>query len=124
MSYILLIEDNQANADMANRALTAAGFEVQHHLRGLDGARTARVKRPSLILLDFDLPDIDGKALILTLKRQLGGIHSPPIVAFTAQIGRAEKQLAARFGCKAFVGKPFDPQQLVELVNELVHQPQ
>src|SRR5258708_39029877 len=117
--YILLIEDNQTNADMVKRVLNIAGYEVRHFMKGLDGTRAARAEIPSLILLDFDLPDIDGKNLILTLKRQLGGQAAPPIVALTAQTGDIERRIAARFGCDAFVSKPFEPQAFVELINKL-----
>ncbi len=120
MSYVLLIEDNQSNAEMVIRALSAAGFEICHCLTGLEGVRTARKERPDMILLDFDLPDIDGRTLILTLKKQLGDTKAPPIVAVTARTGDAEKHAAERLGCSAFVSKPFLPEHLIKLVERLL----
>jgi CheY-like chemotaxis protein len=119
MGYILLIEDNQDNADMMIRILQSAGLEVRHITKGLEGAQIARAKRPDLILLDFNLPDIDGRNLILTLKRQLGGAGAPPIIAVTARTGPMEEAVAARFGCDAFVRKPFDPEEFLALVLQL-----
>jgi DNA-binding response OmpR family regulator len=123
MSYILLIEDSPDNATMVIRLLQSADFEVRHALRGLEGARMAREDHPSLILLDFNLPDIDGRTLALQLKKQLGGEAAPPIVALTARTGEREMRLAAHFGCTAFVGKPFVPEELLRLVKSLVQMP-
>jgi DNA-binding response OmpR family regulator len=120
MSYILLVEDSPDNANMVIRLLQSAGFDVHHALRGLEGARMARENRPSLILMDFNLPDIDGRTLALQLKKQLGGDAAPPIVALTARTGEREMRLAAHFGCVAFVGKPFVPEELLKLVRSLV----
>jgi two-component system, cell cycle response regulator DivK len=120
MSYILLVEDNQANADMMMRILNTHGFEVRHYIKGLDGARAARAERPDVILMDFNLPDIDGRTLVLTLKQQLGGLNSPPIIAVTARTGAMEETLAKRFGCDAFISKPFDPQAFLSMVIQFV----
>jgi CheY-like chemotaxis protein len=120
MSYILLVEDNQENADMVIRLLRAANYKVRHTLRGLDGARMARQEIPAIILMDFNLPDIDGRTLVLQLKKQLGGPSAPPIVALTARTGDLEMRMAQNFGCTAFVSKPFVPAQFLELVKSLV----
>ncbi len=124
MTYVLLIEDNQQNADMMIQLLQSIGLEVKHFIKGLEGSQYARKERPDLILLDFNLPDIDGRTLILTLKRNLGDDAAPPIVAVTARTGQVEKTLAERFGCSAFVSKPFDPERFIAVVQQLVKQNQ
>lgn len=120
MPHILLIEDNQQNADMAIHILETAGYTVKHFLRGIEGASNARKDRPALILLDFDLPDIDGRTLILSLRKQLNGPTAPPIVAVTARTGHMEMAIAQRFGCSAFISKPYTPDRLLEVVRKLV----
>jgi len=120
MPYILLIEDNQATADMIVRIFSAVGYEIRHFIRGLDGAKMARQQRPSVVLLDFNLPDVDGRTMALVLKRQLGGRAAPPIVAVTARTGDGEMQVARSLGCDAFVPKPFVPEELLKLVRELI----
>jgi CheY-like chemotaxis protein len=120
MSYVLLVEDNQMNADMVIRLLQSANIEVRHTVRGLDGARIARQDRPALILMDFNLPDIDGRTMVLQLKKQLGGAAAPPIVALTARTGETEMRIAQKFGCTAFVSKPFVPEELLALIKSLV----
>ena len=122
MNYILLIEDNQQNADLVIQILQSAGIEVKHFISGLEAAQFARRQRPSVILIDFDLPDIDGRTLVLSLKKQLGGESAPPIVAVTARTGATEKRLAEQFGCDGFVSKPFKPDKLLSLIQDLVNQ--
>ena len=120
MAYILLVEDDQNNADLVIHLLKGLNIEVRHTLRGLEGALMARKDHPALILMDFNLPDIDGRTLVLQLKKQLGGAAAPPIVALTARAGESEARLAQRFGCSAFVSKPFEPEELIALVKRLV----
>ncbi len=116
-SYIMLIEDNKDNADMIAHILTSANYVVRHFTRGLDAAQEARRDKPALILMDFNLPDIDGRTLTPLLKKQLGGLQAPPIVACTARVGRLEARLAEQFGCDAFLGKPFSPEDLLTLIE-------
>lgn len=122
MAYILLVEDNQQNADMVILILQSAGLEVKHFLHGLEAAQFARQERPSLILMDFDLPDIDGRTLVLSLKKQLGGEQAPPIIAVTARTGDAERRVAEYFGWNGFVSKPFQPERLLNVIQRLLDQ--
>lgn len=119
MSYILLVEDNQDNADLMLRLLQTEGYQVIHFINGLDGVRQARQEQPALILMDFNLPDVDGRTLALTLKKQLtrSDMKAPPIIAVTARTGVHEEAMAAHFGCDAFVRKPFDPEAFLAVVR-------
>src|SRR5215475_5349200 len=120
MAYILLVEDNQANADMTIRILESAGHTVKHALRGFDGARMARSERPDIILMDLDLPDINGQQVALVLIKQLGGTSAPPIIAVTAKSGAFEMKIASRLGFSGFVSKPFRPEELLEVIQKLL----
>lgn len=120
MSYILLVEDNKDNADMIMHILTSAHYEVRHFSKGLPAAQEARRNKPQLILMDFNLPDVDGRTLSLVLTQQLGGAQSPPIIACTARVGTMEAKLAERFGCSAFLRKPFSPEDLLTLVQRFM----
>jgi DNA-binding response OmpR family regulator len=116
MSYVLLVEDNPDNAHMIIRLLESVGFSVIHCERGMDGVKQARKERPILVLMDFNLPDINGSVLILTMKKILGGVDSPPFIAVTARTGEVERSVAKRYGYDAFISKPFDPQEFVDTV--------
>jgi len=120
MSYILLVEDNLQNAELVIHILTTEGYTIKHFVRGLEAARHARQERPQLILMDFNLPDIDGRTLVLSLKKQLGDSKAPPIVALTARTGDTEMYLAQKFGCSAFISKPFTPERLLEVVKQMI----
>ena len=119
MPIILLIEDNQENADMTIRILQSAGYTVSHCLRGFEGAKIARREQPDVILIDFDLPDVDGRTMALLLRKQLGP-GAPPIVAVTARAGVAEMHLAEEYGCNGFVSKPFLPDELLQVVEQVL----
>lgn len=124
MSYILLVEDNQDNANMIMHILESEHYEVRHYKRGLPAAQAARQDRPDLIVMDFNLPDVDGRVLTLLLVQQLGGkMKAPPIIACTARVGTVETKLAEQAGCSAFLGKPFAPENLLTLVQRFVAPP-
>jgi DNA-binding response OmpR family regulator len=120
MSYILLIEDNQNNADMIIRLLESENYEVRHYSRGFDGMKAARKERPIMLLVDFNLPDVDGTNVVLVLKQQLGMHKAPPIIAVTARASVVDEQYAKKMGCDAFVTKPIDPAAFVALVNSFL----
>src|SRR5450432_183568 len=119
MTNILLVEDNQANADMTIRILESAGYEVKHCLRAFDGAQAARAERPDVILMDYDLPDFDGRTMTLLLKKQLRP-NPPPIVALTARTGVNEMRSAENYGFDGFISKPFLPDELLGIIKQVL----
>jgi len=120
MKTVVLIEDNLENAEMTVRILKSAGYEVTHCVRGLEGAKLVRRQQPDVVLIDFDLPDIDGCTLALLLKKQLGA-SSPPMVAVTARAGVTEMRQAEKFGCSGFVSKPFMPDDLLNVIGQILY---
>ena len=135
MAYILLVEDNQDYAELVMRTLRAAGYEVGHTAYGLESAAMSQQRRPDLILMDYDLPDIDGRNMILLIRKRLGDTgekgekgekdgkdrnSAPPIVAMTGRNSEADIRVSKRLGCAAFISKPFLPEELLELVQQLV----
>ncbi len=123
---ILLIEDDLDNADTFTRILQLRGdVTITHIANGLDGLRSARQDVYDLILIDFDLPDLHGTQIALTLASLMrrGRMPVTPLVALTAQSDGASQQWAARVGFDAFIGKPCSEDDLLLVVHQLTSVP-
>lgn len=116
---ILLIEDNPQNRYLASFLMEARGWEMVHAEDGPTGVDLATRTRPALILLDIQLPGMDGYAVARALRADpnLTGI---PIVAVTsyAMAGDRERCLAA--GCNGYIEKPIDPETFSAEVEQFV----
>ena len=120
---ILLIEDNQGNADIYIRMLNRNGFnDVVHKLSGVQGLTAARQDQFDLILIDFDLPDIHGIQVGLALATLMKNerMKTVPLVALTAQSDKASQTKAEQLGFDGFIGKPCLESDLVNAVRHLV----
>ena len=109
---ILLIEDNEQNRYLATFLLERHGYKVVPAADSRKGIEAARTLLPNLILLDIQLPVMDGYAVAQAL-RALEALRQTPIVAVTsyAMVGDREKALAA--GCNGYIEKPIDPETFV-----------
>lgn len=105
---ILLIEDNEQNRYLATFLLEHQGFAVVHAADGPAGIALASSRPPHLVVLDIQLPLMDGYAVARALRR-IESLRDTPIVAVTsyAMVGDREKALAA--GCDGYLEKPIDP---------------
>jgi CheY-like chemotaxis protein len=110
---ILLIEDNEHNRYLASYLLEQRGYAVVHAQDGPSAIAAVRDAMPDLILLDIQLPGMDGYAVARAL-RALDGALAIPIVAVTsyAMVGDREKALGA--GCDGYLEKPIDPHTFVD----------
>ncbi len=123
-SNILYIEDNPDNMMLVKRALESRGYTLIEARNGLDGVTAAEKNELDLILLDINLPDIDG----YEVARRLRGSVKPtlaytPIIAITANAlkGDAEKALAS--GCDVYMSKPINIRELWARVEAFVPAP-
>jgi CheY-like chemotaxis protein len=113
---ILVIEDNEQNLYLMRFLLEKHGFEIVEARDGREGIRQAAAVRPSVILLDIQLPLMDGYAVAAELRR-LPELRDTPIIAVTsyAMVGDRERVLAA--GATDYVEKPVDPDTFVDRVR-------
>lgn len=116
---VLLVEDNEANADMLSRRLTRQGFEVRLATDGLQAVEQAQRERPDLILMDISLPKIAGWEATRRLKAD-AATASVPIVALTAHAMVADRQKCLDAGCDEFETKPIDLKRLLEKMQALL----
>ncbi|TMF13041.1 MAG: response regulator [Chloroflexi bacterium] len=113
---VLLIEDNASNRELAKMVLTGNGFEVDVALDGDEGLHKARAKPYDLVLMDIELPGMDG----LTVTRMLRSdpkTSSMPIVALTANAMKGSEQEALAAGCSGYISKPIEVANFVERIS-------
>ncbi len=120
MAHILIIEDNENNLYLSTFILEKHGHRVSAARDGAEGIRLAKELRPDLILLDIQLPGMDGYAVAANL-RSNDATAAIPIVAITsyAMAGDRERILAA--GCQGCIEKPINPETFLD--QALVHLP-
>src|SRR5436305_29189 len=119
MGTILLIEDNHDCARTVNKIIEPRGHSVVHAATALDGLKLARSLRPDLILLDMDLPDLEGKVVVNQLRVD-PGFRAIPIIAFTAENSSRAKRMALAFGCTGFISKPIDTRTFPTQIESLI----
>lgn len=115
---VLLIEDNEQNRYLSTFLLERHGYRVDSAVDGPSGVDAARSNPPDLILLDIQLPQMDGYAVARAL-RAIPSLDDTPIVAVTsyAMIGDREKSLAS--GCDGYLEKPIDPDTFVQSIEQI-----
>lgn len=112
IATILLIEDNEQNRYLATYLLEQHGFNVVAAVDGITGIDLALKLHPELILLDIQLPCIDGYAVARTL-REFDELRSTPIVALTSYAMAGDREKALASGCNGYLEKPIQPDTLV-----------
>jgi len=119
MARILVVEDNVANRILARELLVAHGHEVLDAHAGREGVESARRDQPDLILLDLQLPDIDGYAVVRELRAD-ASTAGIPVVALTAFALEGDRERAIASGCDGYVTKPIRYKELLESIREVL----
>ncbi len=118
---ILYIEDNLENRTLAQRILMASGYEVVVVASGAEGLELAARERLTLILVDINMPEIDGYTVTSQL-REMPHLARVPIIALTANVMRGDREKTLAAGCDGYIQKPIDidlfPQQLARFIEE------
>jgi CheY-like chemotaxis protein len=119
MSKILIVEDNEMSRDMLSRRLVRRGFQVCTAVDGREGILQAIQNLPDLILMDMNLPEIDGWEATRTLKSDIRTAHIP-VIALTAHAMTGDRERALQEGCDDFATKPVDFTSLMETIQKFV----
>ena len=110
---VLYIEDNEDNMLLVQRALEARGYRLLKAMKGLDGVATAEKEQVDLILLDINLPDIDGHEVARRLRSSAKyELRRIPIIAVTANALKGDAQKALAAGCDVYMAKPINIREL------------
>jgi two-component system cell cycle response regulator DivK len=113
---ILVIEDHEENRRLLRDLLTSFGYELTEALTGEDGLAAAAASPPDLILMDIQLPGIDGYETTRRIKSNPALQHIP-VIAVTSYALSGDDVKAFAAGCDAYVTKPFDPAELLEKIK-------
>ncbi|MBP1599148.1 MAG: response regulator [Acidobacteria bacterium] len=116
---ILVIEDQEDNRRIMRDLLTTKGYDVIESVDGLDGVKTAETRRPDLILMDIQLPGIDGYEATRRIKAN-PEIRGTPIIVVTSYALSGDDVKAFQAGCDAYMAKPFSPRELLAKVREYI----
>jgi two-component system, cell cycle response regulator DivK len=119
---ILLIEDNEQNRYLATFLLEEQGFAVIHAADGPTGLDLASRERPDLILLDIQLPLMDGHAVARALRAN-PALADVPIVAVTSYAMAGDREQAISAGCDGYLEKPIDPDTFVPDITRYLYHP-
>lgn len=113
---ILVVEDHEDNRAILRDLLSNAGFEIIEAVNGEEGIRMAEAHRPDLILMDIQLPIVDGYEATRRIKAQ-EHLHAIPIIAVTSYALGGDEEKARSAGCDAYIIKPFKPWDLLAVVR-------
>jgi two-component system, cell cycle response regulator DivK len=116
---VLLIEDNEQNRYLATFLLERHGFTVVAASDGLRGIELAATLAPAIILLDIQLPAMDGYAVARAL-RQNAVLAKVPIIAVTSYAMPGDREKAMAAGCDGYIEKPIDPDRFVDEIRQFL----
>ena len=116
MKRILIIEDNEDNMYMIKFILEQNKYEVITSPTGLDGYNKAINEKPDLILMDIQLPDLNGLEVTKMIRQSVSGKFIP-IVALSSYAMTGDKEKTLEAGCTAYIEKPIDPETFMYKIN-------
>ncbi len=119
MQKILIIEDNEKVASALNIRIKSAGYETVVASDALSGVSTAVKCRPDLVLVDINLPAGNGFEVVERIRAQLPA--NAPVIFITASKQPGLESRAVEMGASGFVEKPYNPVQLLTLVDNILH---
>jgi CheY-like chemotaxis protein len=119
MTKILLVEDSEMSRDMLARRLARRGYEVVIAVDGGQGVTLARTEAPDLILMDMNLPVLDGSEATRQL-RAAPATRSIPIIALTAHAMSGDREKALEAGCDDYDTKPIELERLLGKIEVLL----
>lgn len=119
MAKVLVVEDNPSNLDLALEILHFQGYDTAVVTTGRECLAAVQREMPDLILMDLQLPGIDGLSLTKMIRKNSGTSHIP-VLALTAHANRDIREKAFKAGCNAFMEKPIRLETFRAAVKELL----
>ena len=118
-STILYVEDNADNRLLVRRILTAENYKLLEATDAVQAINLLETTTPDLILMDINMPDMDGYTLTTRI-RSMPGLERVPILALTANVMRGDKEKTLEAGCDGYIQKPLDVDQLIREIEKFL----
>jgi len=119
MARIIMADDDEIVGELASDALMAAGHAVGLLDNGADALRVIQARRPDLVILDCNMPEMSG-LLVLRQMRDSVDLCDTPVLILTGRQSARDTEIAFYEGASDYMKKPFDPDELVFRVNKLL----
>src|SRR5215207_1653714 len=116
---ILYVEDNADNRTLVRRILLSQDYSLLEAVNASDALDILKSMRPDLILMDINMPDMDGYTLTAKI-RSMPGFERVPILALTANVMRGDKEKTLEAGCDGYIQKPLDIDQLIREIEKFL----
>ncbi len=117
MKKILVVEDNKINIYLCSRIIKSSGYEVIEARTGEEGVALALKERPDLIIMDIQLPGIDGLETTKRI-RESEADGEIPIIALTSYAMAGDKEKAISVGCNGYIEKPINPETFIAEIEK------
>jgi len=114
---ILIVEDQEDNRTILRDVLSTVGYDLIEAFNGEDGVRLAQTERPDLILMDIQLPKMDGYEATQQIK-SIAELKTVPIIAVTSYALSGDEAKARAAGCDGYIAKPFSPRELLAKIRK------
>ena len=116
---VLIVDDDEQLREFVRVNLEMDGYVVREAGSAEEGLAALDAEPPDLVLLDVMMPQVDGFEMLRRMQDR-HGVGSVPVIMFSGKVDEETASLAAREGAQAFIGKPFDPQALIESTKQLL----
>lgn len=116
---ILVIEDNELNMKLFKTLLEIGNYQVLEAINAETGIQLTRKHRPDLVLMDIQLPGMDGLSATRIIKED-SAIKDIPVVAITSYAMQGDEQKAIEAGCAGYMSKPIDTRSFVETISQFL----
>jgi len=116
---ILYVEDNADNRTLVRRILTAEGYTLLEAVNATQALEILKNNKPDLILMDINMPDMDGYSLTAKIK-ETPELKPIPIIALTANVMRGDRERSLEAGCDGYIQKPIDIDLLSEQIERFL----
>ena len=119
MKRVLVVEDQEDNRAILRDLLTAAGFELIEAVNGAEGVAKAEAEKPDLILMDIQMPVMDGYEATRRIKA-IPACAAIPVIAVTSYALSGDEAKTRAAGCDGYVAKPYSPRQMLATIRSFL----